>query len=108
MNVIFTSALRKMFRGSLGFSGFPKARFLCNKTLKAQSTLQQDMKAERVRRVIFSFTLSLTSALDGVGGQPHAPAAITPGEETRTHCTGCYMGLGGGLDECGILAPTGI
>jgi len=27
-----------------------------------------------------SFTLSLTSTLDGVGGQPHAPAALPPGK----------------------------
>ena len=30
-------------------------------------------------------TLSLTSALDGVGGQSHAPDALTPGKET------CYL-----------------
>ena len=31
-------------------------------------------------------TLSLTSALDGVGGQRHAPAALTPGKRPGTHC----------------------
>jgi len=29
----------------------------------------------------YSSTLSLTSALDGVGGQRHAPAALAPGKE---------------------------
>jgi hypothetical protein len=29
----------------------------------------------------YIFTLSLTSALDGVGGQCHAPAALTPGKD---------------------------
>jgi hypothetical protein len=29
---------------------------------------------------MYSSTLSLTSALDGVGGQRHAPAALTPGK----------------------------
>ena len=29
---------------------------------------------------MYSFTLSLTSVLDGVGGQRHAPAALTPGK----------------------------
>ena len=27
---------------------------------------------------VYTFTLSLTSALDGVGGQRHAPAALPP------------------------------
>jgi hypothetical protein len=29
---------------------------------------------------MYSSTLSLTSALDGVGGQRHAPAALPPGK----------------------------
>ena len=28
----------------------------------------------------YSSTLSLTSAIDGMGGQPHAPAALSPGK----------------------------
>ena len=38
----------------------------------------------------YSSTLSLTSALDGVGGQRHAPAALPP-ETPRTHCTGGWV-----------------
>jgi hypothetical protein len=38
-----------------------------------------------------SSTLSLTSALDGVGGQHHAPAALPPGMRLGTHCTGGYI-----------------
>ena len=30
---------------------------------------------------MYSSTLSLTSALDGVGGQRHAPAALSPGKD---------------------------
>jgi hypothetical protein len=30
---------------------------------------------------MYSSTLSLTSALDGVGDQHHAPAALTPGKD---------------------------
>jgi len=45
-----------------------------------------------------SSTLSLTSALDGVGGQRHGPAAL-PRERPSTHCTGCWVGPG--LDGCG-------
>ena len=52
-----------------------------------------------------SSTLSLTSALDGVGGQRHAPAALPPGK-TRYPL---YRRLGG--PDCtgaGNLSPTGI
>jgi hypothetical protein len=35
-----------------------------------------------------SSTLSLTTALDGVGGQRHAPAALPPGKGPDTHCNG--------------------
>jgi len=38
------------------------------------------MKAQREKG--FSFTLSLTSALDG-GGQRHASVALSPGKEIR-------------------------
>jgi hypothetical protein len=41
----------------------------------------------------------LTSALDGVSGQCHAPAALCPGERTPgTHFTGGWVGLRAGLD----------
>ena len=41
---------------------------------------------------MYSSTLSLTLALDGVGGQLHAPAALPPGKETRYPL---YRSLGG-------------
>jgi len=40
---------------------------------------------------------SLTSALNGVGGQGHAPAALPPGQKPNTHCIG-YVCLRAGLD----------
>jgi hypothetical protein len=41
----------------------------------------------------------LISALDGVSGQRHAPAALTPGKNTAvTHWTGDWVGLRGSLD----------
>jgi hypothetical protein len=53
----------------------------------------------------------LTSALDGVSGQRHAPAALFPGERTPgTHWTGLWVGPRAGLDtEAGrkILCPAG-
>jgi hypothetical protein len=43
---------------------------------------------------IHSYTLSLTLALDGVGGQPHAPAALPPGK-TRYPWYGRLVGSQG-------------
>jgi hypothetical protein len=41
-----------------------------------------------------SSTLSLISALDrAVGGQRHAPAALTLGNSSGTHCAGVWMDL---------------
>jgi len=53
-----------------------------------------------------SSTLSLTSAVDGVGGQRHAPAALPPGKRLGTHCIGGWVGFRAGLGECGKLALT--
>jgi hypothetical protein len=47
----------------------------------------------------------LTSALEGVRGQRHAPAAPYPLERPSTHCTGDWVGLRAGLDRCGKSRP---
>jgi hypothetical protein len=52
----------------------------------------------------YSYTLSLTSALDGVGGQRHVPA-VYPRERPGTHCTGCWVSPRAGLDGCGKSRP---
>jgi len=49
-------------------------------------------------------SLSLTSALDGVGGQRHAPAAL-PRERPGTHCIEGWVGHRAGLDRCGKSGP---
>jgi hypothetical protein len=49
---------------------------------KAKFTLEQATKAQR-EEYRYSSTLSFTSALDGVGGKRHAPAALLPG---KTQC----------------------
>ena len=56
----------------------------------------------------YSSTLSLTSALDGVSDQRHAPAAVPPGKKHDTNCRGGCVGPRVGLDGCGICRPTGI
>ena len=53
----------------------------------------------------YSSTLSLTSALDGVGGQSHAPAALPPGKRVGTHFIGGWVDPRDGLDECGKSRP---
>ena len=58
---------------------------------------------EREKR--YSYTLSLPSGLDVVGGQRHAPAALTPGKRIGTHFTGGCVGSRAGLDGFGKLSP---
>jgi hypothetical protein len=41
----------------------------------------------------------------GVGGQRHAPSALSLGKRPVTHCTGGWVGLGVVLDGCGKSAP---
>ena len=46
----------------------------------------------------YSSTLSLTSALDGVGGQRQSLAALPSGKRPSTDCTGGWVGLRACLD----------
>jgi hypothetical protein len=57
------------------------------------------------REYRYSSSLSLTSALDGVGGHRHAPAAIYPQERPGIHCKGGWLGPRAGLDRCGKCRP---
>jgi hypothetical protein len=49
-----------------------------------------------------SSTLTLTSALEGVGGQRHAPAALPPGKRSGT---GGWLDPRAGLEGCGKSRP---
>ena len=53
---------------------------------------------------IYISTLSSTSALDGVGGRRHAPAALAR-KRPGTHCTGGRVGPRAGLDGCRKYLP---
>ena len=53
---------------------------------------------------MYSFTLPSTSALDGVGGQRHAPAAL-PRERPGIHSIGGWVGPRAGPDGCGKSRP---
>ena len=53
----------------------------------------------------YSSTFSLTSALDGVGGQRNSSAALPPRKRLGTHCVGSWIGLRAGLDGCGKSRP---
>ena len=54
---------------------------------------------------MYSSTLSLTSVLDGVGGQRYGPAVLPSGKRPGTHCTGGWVGPRAGLDGCGKSRP---
>ena len=56
---------------------------------------------------MYSSTLSLTSALDGVGVQRNSPITL-PQERLVTHCIGSWVEPGNGLDGYGKLTSTGI
>jgi hypothetical protein len=47
----------------------------------------------------------LTTALEGVKGQRHAPAVFYPRERPGTHYTGGWVGPRAGLDRCGKSRP---
>ena len=59
--------------------------------VKVKVTLEQAMKAQRGKQR-YSSTLSLTSALEGMSGQRHAPATLSPGKRHVTHFTGDQVG----------------
>jgi hypothetical protein len=67
---------------------------------KVSATLELATMAQR-----WSYTLSLTSALDGgVWSRPLCP----PGERPGTHCTGGWVARRASLDWCGKSVSTGI
>ena len=53
----------------------------------------------------YSSILSLTSALDGVGDQGRALAALPPGKKPCTQGTGGWVSTTAGLDGCGKSRP---
>jgi hypothetical protein len=63
------------------------------------------VKAQRGIEVGYSSTLSSTSALDVVDGQPHAPAALPPVKKPGTHFIGGRVGPRTGVDACGKSRP---
>ena len=52
-----------------------------------------------------SSTLSLTTALYGMGGQQHAPAAFPPRESPGTRCTAGWLGHRAGLGRVRKISP---
>jgi len=63
------------------------------------------MKAQRGSSVMS--TLSLISALDGVGGQRYGLNPLLLGKRPDAHCIGGLVGPRAGLDGCGKSLPTG-
>jgi hypothetical protein len=54
---------------------------------------------------MYRSTLSLTSALDWVGGQRHALPNLLPVDRPVSHCTGVWVGPRAGLGGCGKSHP---
>ena len=48
----------------------------------------------------------MTTALEEVRGQRHAPAALYPRERPGTHCTGDWVGPRAGLDRVRKISPS--
>jgi hypothetical protein len=69
---------------------------------KGKGYLRTDHESPVVKR--YGYTLSLTSALDGVGGQRHVSATLTPGN-TRYPLSRRWVGPRAGLDRCGKFRP---
>ena len=69
--------------------------------VKIKFTLEQTTKAQRGS---YNPTLSLTLALDVMGGQRHTPVAF-PRERPGTNCIGGWVGPWAGLDGCGKSRP---
>jgi hypothetical protein len=51
---------------------------------------------------MYSFTLSLTSALDGGEVVSATPRPLYPRKRPGSHCVGGWVGPGAGLEGCGI------
>ena len=71
--------------------------------IKVKFTQEQATKNQR-GGYRYSPALSLTSAIDGVGGQRHAPTALAR-ERPGTNCIGGWVGTRAGLDGCGNSHP---
>ena len=65
------------------------------RSIRGKFALEQAIKAQRWNRG----RASLTSALDGVGGQRHAQVAVPLGKRPGTHSTRGWVGPMAGLDR---------
>jgi hypothetical protein len=82
-------------------------KVLYKKVIKVKFTVGQAKKAQSGKKMC-SFTLSLTSAIDGVGGQRHALALLPPRKRSDTQRTVGCVGLRTGRDTCGKPCPLWI
>ena len=57
---------------------------------KIKFAVEQATKIQR--GISYTSAVSLTSGLDGVGGERHAPATLLLGKTLSTRCTGDWMG----------------
>jgi len=98
--------LSELLQCSRGFDR--KWRTIRNGKGKGKIYPRTDHEGPEGSRGIAILFLPLTSTLDGVGGQGHAPADLPPVKRPGTQCIGGWVGPRAGLDGCGISRPTGI
>ena len=72
---------------------------------KAQPITRHEAPGEQYR---YSFTLSLTWALGGVGGQRHVPGALLEDKRPGTLFIGAWVGPGLVWNDAENIAHTGI
>jgi hypothetical protein len=72
--------------------------------VKVKLALERATKVQSGNRGVL-LVFSLTSTLEVIGGQSHAPAASPPGKRPGTHFIGGWLGPSVGLDGCGKSRP---
>jgi hypothetical protein len=75
--------------------------------VKVKLNLEQAKRAQGLN-YRYSSTLSLTSALDGMGGQRHTPPALPPRKRPGTHCRETEWFPGQVWTGAENISPTGI
>jgi len=84
---------------------------ICGRVYPALYYIFSPTLAADIWRPLNRRELVLTSALNGVDGQRHAPAALLPRKSPVTHGTGGWVGSRAGLDgseDEKISCPTGV
>ena len=98
---LFHSDTRRDMNLILPFRGcLQKQPAIENRQISPQNRLRRPRRQKR-----HCSTFSLTSAIGGVGGRRHAPAALPQGNRPSTHFIGGWVGPTADMDGCGKPGP---